>query len=105
MAPSLAPSADHLLLVLDLLVIVLGVVITARAYQGSRRNECRPMLLLAVGMLFITVVPSLVDALFLPVVARFFYTSTPVVEYMLVASRVSEAIGIMILLYSLHSRR
>ncbi|WP_255149759.1 DUF7521 family protein [Halorarius halobius] len=89
---------------LGLLVVVLGVVITARAYQGHRRNESRPMLYLAVGMLLITVVPSLAEMVVVPFVARYFAATAPAIEYTLVASRASEAAGILVLLYSLRAR-
>jgi len=89
-----------------LLVIGLGLVITWRAYQGFRRNESRPMLLLAVGMLFITVIPSVLELLVIPLfVARYFPAAAPAIEYTLIGSRASEAAGIGILLYSLYVRR
>lgn len=88
---------------LALLVIVLGFSIIWRAYQGARRNDSRAMLLLAIGLLFITVIPSIIEIL-LPIFARFVTPASPAIDYTIIASRASEATGIGILLYSLHSK-
>jgi hypothetical protein len=90
---------------LGLLVIVLGLAITWRAFQGSRRNDSRPLLFLAVGMLFITVLPSILELVVVPLVARYFVATAPAIELTLVTSRTSKVLGIAILLYSLHVRR
>ena len=102
----LPPLPSGLAFGLGMLVIGLGLVITWRAYQGSRRNASRPMLLFAVGMLFVTVIPSVVELVVIPLfVARYFSAAAPAIEYALVGSRASEALGIGILLYSLYVRR
>jgi len=88
---------------LGLLVIVLGIILVWRAYQGAQRNDSRSMLLLAVGLLFITVFPS-VATMILPFVTQYL-TSTTSIEYTIIASRASEVLGVGILLYSIHTRR
>lgn len=103
---SLLPSPDITAFAVGLLVIFLGLVISWRAYQGFRRNESRPMLLLAVGMLLITVVPTVTEIIVVPwFVARYTSPGTGAVSLTMIVSRTCEAIGIGILLYSLRSRQ
>jgi hypothetical protein len=87
------------------LVIGLGVVISWRALQGYRRNSSRPMLFFAIGIIFLTVLPSIIEMLVIPFVARYFVSTGRVVEYTIIGSRLSKALGIGILLYSLSIRR
>ena len=88
------------------IVILLGLVISWRAYQGSRRNESRPMFLLAIGMMLITVVPTLTELVVIPwFVARYTSPGTGTVSLTLTVSRLCEAVGISVLIYSLRSRR
>lgn len=105
MLDSLITASDRIAFGVGLLVILLGITISWRAYQGSRRNESRPMLLLAIGMVLITVIPTLVEIIVVPwFVARLTTPGTGAVSLTLTLSRTSEAIGIGILIYSLHSR-
>lgn len=105
MLDSLIPVFDRIAFGVGLIVILLGITISWRAYQGYRRNESRPMLLLAIGMLLITVIPTLVEIIVVPwFVARYFTPGTGAVSLTLTLSRTSEAVGIGVLIYSLHSR-
>lgn len=102
----LIPSPDAIAFATGVLVVVLGIVISGRAYQGYRRNDSRPMLLLAIGMLLITVIPTLAEIVVIPwFVARYTAPGTGAISLSLIVSRVCEAIGIGVLIYSLHSRR
>lgn len=107
MAPFIGGSLLSVLVFgLGLLVIGLGLLITWRAYQGARRNESRPMLLLAVGMLFLTVIPSIAEMIVIPwFIVRLLAPAHPAHEYALIASRASQATGILVLLYSIRHRR
>lgn len=99
----LAPSG--IAFAVGLLVIILGLAITWRAYQGYRRNDSHPMLLLAIGMLLITVIPTLVELILIPwFIGRYFPASSSAFGYTLLTSRICEATGIGVLLYSLHIR-
>lgn len=101
----LIPSPDAIAFAAGVGVVVLGLAISARAYQGYRRNESRPMLLLASGMLLITVIPTLSEIIVIPwFVARYTAPGTGAVSLSLIISRGFEAIGIGVLIYSLHSR-
>lgn len=89
-----------------IVVLILGSALSFRAYQGHRRNQSRPMLLLAIGISLITVFPTLSELIIVPwFVARYFTPGTGAVSLTLTVSRVSEAIGISFILYSLHMRR
>lgn len=98
-------SLDVLAFSFGLLVILLGVIISLRPYQGYRRNESRPMLLLAIGMLLITVIPALVEIIIIPgFIARFTSPGTGAISSTLVVSRLCESLGIVVILYSIHAR-
>lgn len=102
---SLLSMLDSIAFGVGLIVILLGITISWRAYQGFRRNESRPMLLLAVGMVLITVIPTLVEIVVVPwFIARYTTPGTGVVPLTLTISRTCEAVGIGVLIYSLHSR-
>ncbi|WP_425604194.1 DUF7521 family protein [Halobellus salinisoli] len=102
----LIPTPDAIAFAIGIVVVILGFVISWRAYQGYRRNESRPMLLLAVGMLLITVIPTLAELIVIPwFVARYTTPGTGAISLTLTVSRLSEAVGISIVIYSLHSRR
>lgn len=103
---SLLPALGSVALGIGLVVILLGLVISWRAYQGFRRNESRPMLLLAIGMMLITVVPTLTELVVVPwFVVRYTSPGTGAVSLTLTVSRLCEAVGISVLIYSLHIRR
>jgi len=50
-------------LVLALATVVLGLYISYQAYRGYRRNQSRPMLFLAVGIVLLTFVPAVFSTL------------------------------------------
>ena len=103
---SLLPALGSVALGIGLVVILLGLVISWRAYQGFRRNESRPMLLLAIGMMLITVVPTFTELVIIPwFVVRYTSPGTGAVSLTLTVSRLCEAVGISVLLYSIHIRR
>ena len=101
----LLPTPSGIAFAAAVVVVVLGFAISGRAYQGYRRNRSRSMLLLALGMLLVTVVPTLSELVVMPFVARYFPAGTGAVPLTLTVSRVCEAVGIGVLLYSLHVRR
>lgn len=107
MAPSgLVPLPAGTAFAAGVVVVVLGLIISGRAYQGYRRNESRPMLLLAIGMLLITVIPTLAEIIVVPwFIARYTAAGSGAISLAVTVSRVSEAIGISVLIYSLHTRR
>ena len=103
---SLLPALGSVALGIGLVVILLGLVISWRAYQGFRRNESRPMLLLAIGMMLITVVPTFTELVIIPwFVVRYTSPGTGAVSLTLTVSRLCEAVGISVLLYSINIRR
>jgi uncharacterized membrane protein YebE (DUF533 family) len=53
-------NADVLIFVFTALTAAAGAFVAYQAYQGYQRNESRPMLYLAGGIVFITVVPFLI---------------------------------------------
>lgn len=95
---------SYLAVGLGILVILLGLALTVRALQGARRNDSRPMLYLAIGMALITLVPTVMEMVVIPFVARAVRASAPAIEQAIVASRASEATGIAVILYSLSVR-
>jgi uncharacterized membrane protein YidH (DUF202 family) len=50
-------------LLLALATVVLGLYISYQAYRGYRRNQSRPMLFLAVGIVLLTFVPAVFSTL------------------------------------------
>jgi hypothetical protein len=78
-----------------LVTMVLGALITFRAYQGYRRNGSRPMLYLAVGLVFVTVVPPLVSVLLANLTALPGWA-------VVTAMAISQIVGLSSILYSLH---
>ena len=99
------PSAGNLLvLALSLTATILSALITAQAYRGYRRHGSRPMLFLAVGFAFITVIPFFVDIVFSAFFGRYFRAAVagvfiPGVKYGL------QIVGLSFVLYSLYGRR
>lgn len=87
---------------LGVVVVLLGLGLSGLAYQGFRRNESQAMLLLAVGIFFITVVPT-----FFEEVVAFYIIRTKALPFVWVQilSRLSEAFGLGLLLYSVHTGR
>jgi hypothetical protein len=103
---TMLPASDAVAFGVGVVVILLGLTITWRACQGYRRNDSRPMFLLAIGMLLVTVVPTLTELIVVPwFVARYTSPGAGTVSLTLAVSRLCEAVGIGVLLYSLHVRR
>jgi hypothetical protein len=50
-------------LLLALATVVLGLYISYQAYRGYRRNQSRPMLFLAIGIVLLTFVPQVFSTL------------------------------------------
>ena len=109
MIPGLLPSdvyltlQNWLVLVLALTATALSALISYLAYVGYRRNDSRPMLFLAVGFAFITVVPFFVDIVFFAVVGRLYSARVtsillPGIEYGI------QIVGLAFVLYSLYGR-
>lgn len=100
------PGWDAMPFATGVVVLVLGLAISGRAYQGYQRNDSRPMLLLAIGMLLITVFPTLLEIIIIPwIVARYTEPGTGAFVLTVTVSHVCEAVGIGVIIYSLHSRR
>lgn len=82
----------------------LGLLIVFQAYRGYRRNESRPMLLLALGFTLLTIAPFVLS-LVVTAFARSLPPGTLLVTYWLpLASRVLEIAGLSVILYSLYAR-
>lgn len=78
-----------------LVTVLLGGLITHRAYQGYRRNRSKPMLYLAVGLVLVTVVPPLSSL----VLSNF----TELAGWLVVlAMTTSQICGLLSVLYSLY---
>lgn len=87
-----------------LLASGLGLLIVFQAYRGYRRNESRPMLLLAVGFTLLTIAPFVLS-LVVTALARTFSEGSLLLTYGLpLASRLLEIVGLAIILYSLYTR-
>ncbi|PGF16353.1 hypothetical protein CP556_09665 [Natrinema sp. CBA1119] len=78
----------------DVLSALIGLFIAYQAYRGYRRNDSRPMLVIAVGFLFALAVPFLLVVL---------YVALPFVSESLVAvlSQASQVSGLLAILYAL----
>jgi hypothetical protein len=53
-------NTDVLIFVFTAMTAAVGAFVAYQAYQGYQRNESRPMLYLAGGIVFITIVPFLI---------------------------------------------
>ena len=78
----------------DVLSAVIGLFIAYQAYRGYRRNDSRPMLVIAVGFTLALAVPFLLLLLYLAV---------PVLPESVVAvcSQLSQLSGLLAILYAL----
>lgn len=87
-----------------LVAIGLGLLIVFQAYRGYRRNDSRPMLLLAVGFALLTIGPFVLS-LAVTAMAQSLPPGSLVVTYWLpLASRGLEIAGLLVILYSLYPR-
>jgi hypothetical protein len=83
----------------------LGLVVVFQAYRGYRRNDSKPMLLLAIGFALLTLGPFGLS-LAVTAIARAVGQSELVVGYLLpLASRILEIAGLSVILYSLYDRK
>lgn len=87
---------------LSTIVVVLGLALSGLAYLGYRRNENQAMLLLAIGMLFVSVGPTFFQEVVSAIIIR--DQLLPFI-WVNILARSSEAIGLVILLYSIHTQR
>lgn len=78
----------------DLLSAIVGLFIAYQAYRGYRRNDSRPMLVIAVGFTLALAVPFLLVVLFVAV---------PLLPEGVIAvlSQVSQLSGLVAILYAL----
>lgn len=76
-----------------LLTAVAGAFVAYQGYRGYRRNDSRPMLFLAVGILLLTTVPFLISA-----VVAFAGAGGPASSEL--AARVTSVVGLLAVLYS-----
>ncbi|WP_455448916.1 DUF7521 family protein [Natrinema thermotolerans] len=78
----------------DILSAVIGLFIAYQAYRGYRRNDSRPMLVIAIGFLFALAVPFLLVIL---------YAILPFLSETLLAvcSQASQLSGLLAILYAL----
>lgn len=80
------------------LVAVIGAIITYQAYRGAKRNDSTSMFYLAIGLLFLTVVPFLLNVTLT--------TLLPVMQVETVfAQNVSRLAGLLAIFYSLYGTR
>lgn len=89
LAQQAAYSAVSIMLLLQ---IGLGVVITLLAAVGYRNNKSRPMLFLAVGIAFLTVIQSAVSIVL---------AQTGPTHLISIGTQLSEIIGLMFILVSI----
>ena len=95
---------NALVLGLALIATTLSGVISYQAYTGYRRNGSRPMLFLAIGFAFITVVPFFIDILFYAVVGRVY--GARLAAIILPSTKYGvQIVGLAFVLYSLYGRR
>lgn len=77
------------------LVAAIGAIITYQAYRGAKRNDSSSMLYLAIGLLFLTVVPFVLNVTLT--------TLLPVTQVETVfAQNVSRLAGLLAIFYSLY---
>ena len=90
------------LLALTLLAIAASVFIVFQAYRGSRRNDSRRMLFLAVGLALLTVVPFSLSLVWTAVGRSLALGPRAYTFYLPVATRLVELSGLATLVYSLY---
>lgn len=73
---------------------IVGLVVASLAYWGHRRNESRPMLFLALGILLLTTVPVGVDS-------GLTVLTTATDAEILLAVTISHLVGVSAILYAL----
>lgn len=88
------------LLVNYVLLISLSLIVVYQAYRGYRRNDSRPMLFLAFGVILLTIVPVVVSIVAARFVSAVVYGST--VAPLIQSIRV---VGLASIVYSLYGYR
>lgn len=88
---------------LSLISTLLGLVITYIAFQGYRRNSSRPMLFVAIGFLFVFVIPFLlsIGPTLGVILGRFAPLIAQVSAVVGIIAEVSRVIGLVSILYGL----
>lgn len=101
---SLLPTARELmepwLMVNFVLLVGLSLIIVYQAYRGYRRHGSRPMLFLALGVVLLTIVPTVVSLVASRYVSAtaFGTTVAPLIQSIRV-------LGLASIVYSLYGRR
>ena len=101
---SLLPTARELmepwLMANFVLLVGLSLLIVYQAYRGYRRHGSRPMLFLALGVVLLTIVPTVVSvvAAYYVSAVTFGLTIAPLIESIRV-------VGLASIVYSLYGRR
>ncbi len=83
-----------------LLLFGLSLIVVSQAVRGYRRNDSRPMLFLALGIVLLTIVPTVVTI----VGARLYDARTVGLVISPLASSI-EVLGLGSIVYSLYGRR
>lgn len=97
---------DYLVvLALTLLAISVSLFIVFQAYRGSRRNDSRRMLFLAIGLMFLTVVPFSLSLVLTALGQSLQVGPRLYTFYLPVTTRLAELCGLGSLLYSLYIDR
>lgn len=93
-----------LLFAATLVATALGLLIVFQAYRGYRRNDSRPMLLLAVGFTLLTIGPFVLSLVGTAMTRSLPPDSLLVTYWLPLASRGLEVAGLLVILYSLYPR-
>jgi hypothetical protein len=83
-----------------LLLFGLSLVVVSQALRGYRRNDSRPMLFLALGIVLLTIVPTVVT-----LVGARLYSARTVGLVVSPLSNSIEVLGLGSIVYSLYGRR
>ncbi|ADB63772.1 hypothetical protein Htur_5141 (plasmid) [Haloterrigena turkmenica DSM 5511] len=92
-----APLFELLTVASLFLVALIGTLIAYQAYRGYRRNDASSMLYLAVGLLFLTLCPFLINL----TVTTAFQADQVVTVFL---ENVSRLVGLLAIMYSLYGQ-
>ncbi|WP_339106430.1 hypothetical protein [Haloterrigena salinisoli] len=92
-----APLFELLTVASLFLVALIGTIIAYQAYRGYRRNDASSMLYLAVGLLFLTLCPFLINV----TVTTALRTDQVVTVFL---ENVSRLVGLIAIMYSLYGQ-
>ena len=92
-----APLFELLTIASLFLVALIGTLIAYQAYRGYRRNDAPSMLYLAIGLLFLTLCPFLIN-----VTVTTLFSPGQIVTVFL--ENVSRLVGLVAIMYSLYGR-